>query len=143
MFNRINEEKPEVLKKIVPVYGDITQENFGLDDEQLAKVIEESEIVFHMAASLKLEATLKSNIQMNLLGTKHAIDISKKMPKLLLLVHLSTAFCVCDETKLMHERVYDWHHDPNDLLRCAEWMDEESMEKITPSLLGPHPNTLE
>lgn len=143
MFNRINEEKPEVLEKIVPVYGDITQENFGLNDEQLTKVIEESEIVFHMAASLKLEATLKSNIKMNLLGTKHAIDISKQMKKLLLLVHLSTAFCVCDETTLMLERVYDWHHDPTDLLRCAEWMDEESMELLTPSLLGPHPNTLE
>lgn len=90
MFKRINEEKPGVLEKIVPIFGDLTSFNFGLSDKQLAKVIEESEIVFHMAASLKLEATLKPNIEMNLLGTKHAIDICKKMPKLLLLVHLST-----------------------------------------------------
>jgi alcohol-forming fatty acyl-CoA reductase len=141
MFKRINEEKPEVLKKIVPVFGDITTENFGLSEEQMAKVVNESEIVFHMAASLKLEATLKPNIEMNLLGTKYAIDICKKMPNLILMVHLSTAFCSCDETGVMYERVYDWAHDPQELLRAAEWMDEQTMEMITPKLLGPHPNT--
>lgn len=141
MFKRINEEKPEVLKKIVPVFGDITEENLGLSEEQLAMVAKESDIVFHMAASLKLEATLKPNIQMNLLGTKHTIDVCKMMPKLILMVHLSTAFCTCDETGVMYEKVYDWQHDPQELLRCAEWMDEKSMELITPKLLGPHPNT--
>jgi alcohol-forming fatty acyl-CoA reductase len=141
MFKRINEEKPEILEKIVPVFGDITEKDFGLNSEQLAKVLNESEIVFHMAASLKLEATLKPNIQMNLLGTKHALDLGKRMPNLMLLVHLSTAFCNCDETEVMYEKIYDWAHDPKELLRCAEWMDEETMEKITPKLLGPHPNT--
>lgn len=141
MFKRINEEKPEVLKKIFPVYGDITQKDFGISDEQMAKVVKECDLFFHMAASLRLEATLKANVEMNLIGTKHAIDIAKKMSKLLLLVHLSTAFCVCDETKMMYERVYDWHHDPYELMRCAEWMDEEAMAAISPKLLGPHPNT--
>lgn len=141
MFKRINEEKPEVLKKIVPVFGDITEKNLGLSSEQLAKVTRESEIVFHMAASLKLEATLKPNIEMNLLGTKHVIDVCKTMPNLKLMVHLSTAFCNCDETEVMYEKIYDWAHDPQELLRCAEWMDEETMHKMTPKLLGPHPNT--
>lgn len=141
MFKRINEEKPDVLNKIIPVFGDITHPNFGLSDDQSAKVIKESEIMFHMAASLKLEATLKPNIEMNLLGTKHAIELCKKMPNLILLVHLSTAFCTCDELGLLYEHVYDWQHDPYELLRCAEWMDEKTMEMITPSLLGPHPNT--
>lgn len=141
MFKRINEEKPEVLNKIVPLFGDITSPNFGLNEEQLNKVIRESEIVFHMAASLKLEATLKFNIEMNLLGTRHAVDLCKKMPKLMLMVHLSTAFCVSDETNVMMEHVYDWKLDPEELLRCNEWMDEKMLDLITPELLGPHPNT--
>jgi alcohol-forming fatty acyl-CoA reductase len=141
MFKRINEEKPEVLEKIVPLFGDITHVNFGLGEDQLRKVIDESDIVFHMAASLKLEATLKFNIEMNLLGTKHAIDLCKKMKKLQLMVHLSTAFCTADETGSLNESVYDWAHDPKELLRCAEWMDEKTLDLITPTLLGPHPNT--
>lgn len=141
MFKRINEEKPEVLKKIVPVYGDITLPNLGLNDEQLAKVVKESELVFHMAASLKLEQTLKFNVDMNLVGTKHAIDVCKMMPNLIIMIHLSTAFCTSDETGVLYERVYDWAHDPKELLRLNEWMDEKTMELISPSLLGPHPNT--
>ncbi|CAG9797074.1 unnamed protein product [Chironomus riparius] len=141
MFKRINNEKPEVMQKIVPVFGDIQKENCGLNDEHLRKVIEESELVFHMAASLKLEATLKPNIEMNLLGTKHVIDMCKRMPKLMLLMHLSTAFCTSDKTGTLYERVYDWKDDPNDLIRCAEWMDEKTMENVQSKLLDPHPNT--
>jgi len=129
-----------VLQKIVPVYGDISQENLGMSPEHLKLVQQESQIVFHMAASLKLEATLKPNVEMNLLGTRYALEVCKKMPKLIVVLHLSTAFCTCDEEKL-YERVYDWHHDPNEVLRSAEWMDEKTMELVQSQLMGPHPNT--
>lgn len=141
IFRRINEEKPEVLKKIVPVFGDITQNDCGLNEEQLRRVIEETELVFHMAASLKLEATLKPNILMNLTGTKHVIEMCKRMKNLQLMVHLSTAFCTADETNMLEERVYDWKDDPYELMRCAEWMDEKAMEGLQNKLLDPHPNT--
>lgn len=140
MFQRINQEKPEILKKITPVFGDITVVDLGLSEEQLSYVIKETHIAFHMAATLRLEATLKPSIIMNLLGTKHMIDICKRMPKVIAVLHLSTAFCICDETVSL-EKVYDWHHDPKDLLKCAEWMDERTMELMQPQLLGPHPNT--
>lgn len=141
MFERIKNEKPDVMKKIIPVFGDIQKENFGLNDEHLRIVIEESELVFHMAASLKLEATLKPNIEMNVIGTKNIIALCKRMPKLLLLTHLSTAFCTSDEIGVLQERVYDWKDDPNELIRCSEWMDEKTMANMQPSLLEPHPNT--
>ncbi len=141
MFERINHEKPEELKKIVPVFGDITQNDCGLNDEHLKRVIEESELVFHMAASLKLEATLKPNILMNLLGTKHVIEMCKRMKHLKLMIHLSTAFCVADELGVLEERVYDWRDDPYEVMRCAEWMDEKTMEGLQSKILDPHPNT--
>ena len=141
MFKRILNEKPEMMDKIIPVYGDILKENCGLNDDHLKKVIEETELVFHMAASLKLEATLKYNIQMNLIGTKNVIDMCKNMNKLILLVHLSTAFCTCDETDTLYERVYDWKDDPYELIRCASWMDDKTMENMQKNLFEPHPNT--
>lgn len=141
MFKRINAEKPEVMRKIVPVFGDIQFENCGLDDAHLHKVINESELVFHMAASLKLEGTLKHNIKMNLIGTKNVIDMCKKMSNLVLLMHLSTAFCTSDETNVLYERVYDWRHDPEEVMKCAAWMDEDTMEIMQNNLIKPHPNT--
>jgi fatty acyl-CoA reductase len=141
MFRRIKDEKPEVLAKIVPVFGDITQENLGLNEEHLRMVLDESELVFHMAASLKLEATLKANIQMNLMGTKHVIEMCKRMAKLKLLMHLSTAFCTSDEKDVLYERVYDWKDEPREVMKCAEWMDEKTMEGFQSKILHPHPNT--
>lgn len=134
------EEKPEVMKKIFPVWGEITVPNFGLSDEHLSKVINESQIMFHLAASLKLEATLKPNIQMNLTGTKYVLDLANKMRNLIQMIHTSTAFCNM-EHEIMEEKVYDFPHRPEDLIRCAEWMSEEAMAVAQKDILGVHPNT--
>lgn len=126
VFHRIVNEKPEMFKKLVPVFGDITSENLGLSDEHYRRVTLSANIVYHMAASLKLEATLKPNVEMNLTGTKRVIDLCKQMSNLMAFIHLSTAFCNCDQD-VMEEKVYDWPQKPNDLIRCSEWMTEEAM----------------
>lgn len=141
MFQRICKEKPEMFKKLTPVFGDITSIQLGLSDEQYQRVISSTNIVFHMAASLKLEATLKPNVEMNLTGTKHVIDVCKRMKNLLTVIHLSTAFCNCDQEELKEE-VYDWPQKPMDLIRCAEWMSEDAMDIMGRKLIAPHPNTV-
>lgn len=139
VFQRISNEKPEMFSKIIPVYGDITIKRLGLSDEHFQRVLT-ADIVFHMAASLKLEATLKPNVEMNLTGTKHVIEVCKEMPKLLSLIHLSTAFCNCDQ-EVSREEVYDCPQKPLDLIRCAEWMSEAAMAAMGKNLIAPHPNT--
>lgn len=112
----------------------------GLSGEQIKRVCQDVTIVFHCAATLKLEANLKDAIDMNTTGTKRVIDLCKKFENLKALVHLSTAFCNCDQ-EVMREKVYDCPHNPEDLIRMAEWMDAKALENITPDLLSPHPNT--
>jgi alcohol-forming fatty acyl-CoA reductase len=124
----------------VPVFGDITSKRLGLNDDQYELVISSAQIVFHMAASLKLEATLKPNVEMNLTGTKHVIDVCKQMSKLMVMVHLSTAFCNCDQ-EVLFEEVYSCPQKPMDLIRCAEWMSEEAMDIMGRKVMSPHPNT--
>lgn len=139
MFQRILNEKPSVMKKITPVYGDITLPKLGLSEQHLKKVLE-ANLVLHVAASLKLEATLRPNILMNLTGTKNVIDLGKKMPNHVLMVHLSTGFC-CSEEEVLDERVFDWPDKPQDLIRCAEWMNDEAMAGMQKSVLRSQPNT--
>lgn len=134
------EEKPEVMKKIVPVWGEITEQDLGLNDEHLNHVVKNTQIVFHFAASLKLEATLKQNVLINLVGTKHVLKMANQMKNLVQMVHLSTAFC-CEDIEVLEERVYDHPHNPYDLIRCAEWMTEDAMAAMQPEILGSQPNT--
>lgn len=139
-FQRIKEEKPEMMKKLVPIQGDVTFDALGLSGEQRDRICRDTDIVFHVAATLRLEANLKDAIDMNTTGTKRVLDLAKHMINLKSFIHLSTAFCYCDQEVLL-EKVYDCAHNPDDLIRCAEWMDVKTLEKITPELLHPHPNT--
>lgn len=134
------DEKPEVMRKIFPVWGDSTQPNLGLNSEHLLYVIENTQIVFHLAASLKLEAPLRPNVLMNLTATKYVLDLAKQMGKLIQMVHTSTAFCNV-ERELLEEKVYDFEHKPLELIRCAEWMTDEAMAIAQKELLGVHQNT--
>jgi alcohol-forming fatty acyl-CoA reductase len=129
-----------MMNKIYPVWGDITQHNMGLSDEHLMHVIENTQIVFHLAASLKLEYTLKPNIQINLIGTKNVVDVAKMMKNLMLFMHTSTAFCNI-EHDVLEEKVYDYKDRPLDVIRAAEWMSEKAMAAAQKQLLGIHPNT--
>ncbi|CAO1398848.1 unnamed protein product [Diamesa tonsa] len=140
VFQRIVGEKPEQFKKINPVLGDVTFSKLGLNDEHLKYVLKNTEIIFHLAATLKLEGTLKPAIQMNLMGTKFVIDLAKEMPKLIQVVHASTAFCYSDQ-EVLFEDVYDHPDKPEDLIRCAEWMTEETMAAMQKQILDYHPNT--
>ncbi|XP_031848957.1 putative fatty acyl-CoA reductase CG5065 isoform X2 [Nomia melanderi] len=140
MFERVRKTKPYILKKVVPLAGDVNTENLGLSNEQLQTLIEETDILFHCAATLRLEAKLKDAIEMNTIGTKRMLELAKKMKHLKAFVHLSTAFCYPDLEEL-GERVYDAPDDPHDIMRLMQWLDEAAIDLITPKLLDLHPNT--
>ncbi|XP_061387219.1 putative fatty acyl-CoA reductase CG5065 [Musca vetustissima] len=139
IFQRIKDEKPHVLKKVTMFQGDITLEYLGLGDEDLKYVAENTNIVFHMAASLKMECPLTESINMNLAGTRRCLDVAKKMQKLCAFVHLSTTFCNYDQ-KVLYEQVYEVKQKPEDLMRLAEWMDVKTLDSIRSDLIKPHPN---
>lgn len=77
---------------------------------------------------------------MNLNGTRRVLDLCNELQHLRQMVHLSTAFCNCDQTVEMGEQVYDYPHRPEDLLRCTAWMEDGVLERITGDLLRPHVN---
>ncbi|CAD1476640.1 unnamed protein product [Heterotrigona itama] len=140
MFQRIRKEKPEMMKKVKALSGDVGMKNLGLSNEQLDILINETDIVFHCAATLRLESKLKDAIDMNTIGTKRVIELSKKMKVLKAFVHLSTAFCYADKEEL-DEKVYEPSADPHDVMRLVQWLDESTIDLITPKILDLHPNT--
>jgi len=140
LFQRLRNEKPQLFKKVVPVNGDVCLPHLGLTDQQREMLINEVNVVFHFAAILRLEAKLKDAIEMNTTGTKKMLDLAKEMKHLEVFVHLSTAFCHVDKEEL-GERTYDSPDDPYDIMRLVQWLDDESIDLITPKLLHPHPNT--
>jgi alcohol-forming fatty acyl-CoA reductase len=129
------------MKKIFPVFGEITKPNFDLSDEHLRRVMENAEIVFNIEPLLKMNANsnLKPNILVNLVGTKHAMVLANKIKNLIQFVHLSTVFCN-EDVEVVDERVYDFEHNSKDLINISKWMSDLAIQALQNSVLGSHPN---
>ncbi|CAH2241289.1 jg3350 [Pararge aegeria aegeria] len=140
LFSRIREEKPHAMKKLVPVTGDILYDELGIEKAQLEEIYEEVSIVFHFAASLRLEAPLKEGLEMNTKGTLRVLEMAKKMKKLVSFVHLSTAFCYPDYDR-MAEQVHAPPANPHEVLRASNWLSDEQLNILAPSLMQLHPNS--
>uniref|UniRef100_A0A1B6C0C4 Fatty acyl-CoA reductase n=1 Tax=Clastoptera arizonana TaxID=38151 RepID=A0A1B6C0C4_9HEMI len=140
MFNRLRAERPGSLEKIVPFQGDVILDELGLDDNAKARIVEEVSIVFHGAATLRLDAKLNEAIKMNVEGTWRILQLCKEMKQLKVMIHVSTAFCHVD-IESMEERVYNPPVNPHDIMRLSKWIDDETLRLITPRLLEPHPNS--
>jgi fatty acyl-CoA reductase len=140
LFERIMQEKPEVMRKIMVVSGEITEPNLGLSEPHLQHVIDHTNILFHVAASVRFNAPLRANVLTNLVATHEAVEIAKRVKNLMAMLHVSTAFCTVELTDI-EEKVYDAAGDPASLISLARQMDEEAMSSLEDQMLPPHPNT--
>lgn len=80
MFNRIKEaNKTHLFDKLIPIAGDVGEQNLGLSSEDRLLLCENVEIVFHSAATLDFEADLKSTTNINLLGTRRVVELCQEI----------------------------------------------------------------
>lgn len=59
------------------VAGDVGEENLGLSEEDKQLLRDNVNIVFHSAATLDFEASLKTTVNINLLGTRRVVGLCK------------------------------------------------------------------
>ncbi|PSN40594.1 Fatty acyl-CoA reductase 1 [Blattella germanica] len=82
LFNRIRQECPDTLQKVQPINGDISVNELGLSTENKARILEEVSVVFHGAATLRLDSKLKDAVEMNAIGTWRLLQLCKSMKNL-------------------------------------------------------------
>lgn len=140
LFNRIREKKPAAFDKLVAVGGDMMVENLGMDPEDMKLIRENVNVVIHSAATVKFDEHLRAAVTMNVIGTKRIIDLCHQIKDLKVLVHVSTAYANCDRVETT-EKIYKTPMDPQKLVDALSWMDDETLTKITPKVLGLRPNT--
>lgn len=82
VFDRIRSKNPELLNKIVALEGDITKENLGLSDGDLERFYESVNVIFHSAASIRMDEPLKIAIENNTVPVKRLLTMAKKIRNL-------------------------------------------------------------
>nr|CDJ80131.1 Male sterility domain containing protein [Haemonchus contortus] len=140
LFSRLREHKPQMFSKLVPIAGDLMENNLGLNQHDMQSICDQVSIVIHSAATVKFDEQLRDAVEMNVVGTTRLVALCHKMQKLIALVHVSTAYANCDRAET-EEKVYDPPVAPQKLMEAIEWMDDEMITLITPKLLGKRPNT--
>jgi fatty acyl-CoA reductase len=72
----------DIFQKLVAVAGDVAEDNLGLSPADRKLLTENVNVVFHSAATLDFEATLRPTVSINLLGTRRVVQLCKDISHL-------------------------------------------------------------
>lgn len=140
LYDRLRKEHPNFIQKISIVEGDVGQIELALCPEDRIKIMNEVEIIFHGAATVRFDEPLKTAVEINVRGTREMFKLARGCTKLKAFVHISTAYSYCPQ-KVIEERFYESPLPGEKLIDLVETMDEKTINSITPGLLGEFPNT--
>jgi fatty acyl-CoA reductase len=84
VFDRIRSEvdSEKTFAKVVCISGDVSDPDLGLSAEDRRKLSSEVTIVFHSAATVKFNETLRTAVTLNTLGTQRVVDLCRTMKNL-------------------------------------------------------------
>jgi alcohol-forming fatty acyl-CoA reductase len=71
-----------VMKQCRIVGGDVTSADLGLSASDRALITENVSIMYHCAATIRFDETLKTAVILNTRGTKAMLDLAKECKKL-------------------------------------------------------------
>lgn len=115
---------------MVAVAGDVTLLGLGLSVESL-KQMENVSVIFHSAASVRFDDSLKDAIILNTRGTREVCRFAETLKKLDVLLHVSTTYANCDSTTV-REELYPPKANWIDAIKIAETLDNDSINALTP-----------
>ncbi|XP_026821812.1 putative fatty acyl-CoA reductase CG5065 [Rhopalosiphum maidis] len=142
VFDRIRstDDAEKVFEKVVCINGDVSDPDLGLSAEDRQRLCSDVTIVFHSAATVKFNETLRTAVTLNTLGTQRVVDLCRSMPKLKAMIHVSTAYSNADKATIQ-ESVYKPPADPGFVINCCQKMSEDDLREMGRRMQGNHPNT--
>ncbi|XP_072948491.1 putative fatty acyl-CoA reductase CG8306 [Epargyreus clarus] len=133
-------ESTDVFSKIIPVSGDVGQENLGLSSQDRQTIIENVNVVIHSAATLDFQDNLSPTVKINLLGTRRVMELCKEIKNMKVMIHVSSAYVNSYLTEAV-EKVYDAPEDAEKVINLVNTLTNEALDELEPQLLKDHPNT--
>ncbi|XP_020291385.1 putative fatty acyl-CoA reductase CG5065 [Pseudomyrmex gracilis] len=139
-FRILKKQHPERLKKLIVINSDMVEDGLSLSVTDRERVTSRVSVVFHMAANVRFDLSLKDAVKTNTMGTMNVVTLAKQMPMLESFIHVSTSFCQCGESEL-EERAYPTNVSPETIVNIVNAMPDQTLEIIQQQLLGDQPNT--
>lgn len=99
-FDNIRRSSPQFLSKITIIRGELCLPNLGISEADSLKLIEDTEIVFHLGSTTLFDENFKTSAEVNVRATRDLLNLAKRMRKLKVFVHASTLFANCGKNML-------------------------------------------
>lgn len=136
----LNEQSPDIFKKLIAIAGDVSEENLGISPNDREMLINNVNVIIHSAATLDFHEPLRPTVVTNLLGTRRVTELAKETRHLESLVHVSSAYVnsylvECDEI------LYPAPANADNIIEMINTLSDDELKAKQPSLLGEHPNT--
>uniref|UniRef100_A0A182KGY1 Fatty acyl-CoA reductase n=1 Tax=Anopheles christyi TaxID=43041 RepID=A0A182KGY1_9DIPT len=140
---RLEDSVEQLLERVEPVEISLEADGSGLgmDEVTEARLLQETELIFNVLASVKFNESIKNAVGTNVGGTRRVLLLARRMQRLKAVVHVSTLYSNCDRPYI-EERVYeDTLLRPDSVLNLSNILSAEEMDGLQHCLLGSLPNT--
>lgn len=139
VYERLKKEQPNFSTKVIMIEADLNKFNLGLSQEDRKRLLDVN-YIYHAAATVRFNESLHTAVNINIRGTKELLLFAKEMPNLKAFVYISTAFSNC-----VHNFIDEKHYSPpietDKILTLVDILDDEKLDKFTPTLIGKWPNS--
>ncbi|XP_053948997.1 putative fatty acyl-CoA reductase CG5065 [Anastrepha ludens] len=139
LFERLREEQPQNLQKVHPIAGDCTELGLGISEADLMR-LQNVNIIYHSAASVRFDDPLRDAILMNTRGTYELIKIAETLKHLKVFMHVSTTYCYPNR-RVVEEKFYPPYADWRTTIKLAETYSTESLNILNLKYSDFQPNT--
>lgn len=139
LFNLLRVHNPDFYTKITPVSGDMSELRLGLSDKDVSRLRNVS-IIFHSAASVRFDDTLKYAVLLNTRGTREIMELATTLQNIKLVMHVSTTYSNVF-THIVEEKMYPAAADWQKTIEICEKLDESELDLLTSHYTGFMPNT--
>ncbi|KAF9208973.1 cyclin-dependent kinase inhibitor far1 [Haplosporangium sp. Z 27] len=143
-YSSSQEFHEKIVKKIVPVQGDITLDRLGLSDHDLAMIREDVTVIINSAASVSFDDPLNNALEMNTKGPLRTFEVAQGAKKLSAFIHISTCYVNAPmPSQHINETIYDHPFgDPESIYEMLTTMSYEDIRNYERSVvLKTYPNT--
>ncbi|KAH9326758.1 hypothetical protein KI387_006936, partial [Taxus chinensis] len=87
-----NGYKDFILERLVPVVGDMTEDNLGIEPDVADMLLKEVDIIVSSAANTTFDERYDFSLEMNTRGVSRLMEFGKRCKRVQLFMHISTAY---------------------------------------------------
>lgn len=81
IYDRLRKEQPDFITKLIMMKADFGEVNLGLSPENCKRLLD-TNVIFHMAATVRFNESLRNAVNINVRGVKQFLLFARELPNL-------------------------------------------------------------